>query len=361
VTDLFKEVLSEIRKLSAREDGALTSESFLAVVDQAGLEPDQIDELYSLIEAAGIRFADESEGTDAEAGTDEEDASASEEDESVSSTAAEDSIRLYLKEIGRYPLLSADEETRLARMICAGEDSAKECLCESNLRLVVSIAKKYTGRGLPFLDLIQEGNIGLLRAVEKFDYTRGFKFSTYDTWWIRQAITRAIADQGRIIRVPVHMVENINRLIRLQRRLIQELGRDLSEDELASLSDLPVVRIRQIMQASFDPVSIDKPVGEEEDSILGDFIPDQDSLSPVAQVEAKLLKEQLNELVHELTPREEQVIRMRFGLDDGSQRTLEEVGQHFHVTRERIRQIEAKALRKLRHPTRSRKIKDALE
>lgn len=358
MADLFKEVLAEVRRLSQQADGLMTSESFMAIVDQAGLEPDQIDELYSLMEAAGIRLVDEVDLSATE--TDEE---PEEPDEEVKegATTAEDSTRLYLKEIGRFPLLTSEEETKLAQMICAGEDSAKQCLCESNLRLVVSIAKKYTGRGLPFLDLIQEGNIGLLRAVEKFDYTRGFKFSTYATWWIRQAITRAIADQGRIIRVPVHMVENINRLIRLQRRLIQELGRDLSEDELSNLSDLPVIRIRQIMQASLEPVSIDKPVGEEEDSHLGDFIPDLDSLSPAAQVEAKLLKEQLNELVHELSPREEQVIRMRFGLDDSAPHTLEEVGQHFHVTRERIRQIEAKALRKLRHPTRSRKIKDAID
>ena len=358
MTELFKEVLAEIRRLSLQEDGQLTSESFMAIVDQAGLEPDQIDELYSLMETAGIRLVDEA---DLSASDVDEEPVEPDEEVKEGPTTAEDSTRLYLKEIGRFPLLSPEEETKLAQMICAGEDSAKQCLCESNLRLVVSIAKKYTGRGLPFLDLIQEGNIGLLRAVEKFDYTRGFKFSTYATWWIRQAITRAIADQGRIIRVPVHMVENINRLIRLQRRLIQELGRDLSEEELSNLSDLPVIRIRQIMQASLEPVSIDKPVGEEEDSHLGDFIPDLDSLSPAAQVEAKLLKEQLNELVHELSPREEQVIRMRFGLDDGSPHTLEEVGQHFHVTRERIRQIEAKALRKLRHPTRSRKIKDAID
>ncbi len=356
--DLFKEVLGEIRKISQEDDGSLTSEVFMAVVDQAGLEPDQIDELYSLMEAAGIRFADEADMSDPDG---EEESLEPAETEEREAASAEDSTRLYLKEIGRFPLLTQEEEKRLAQMILSGENTARQSLCESNLRLVVSIAKKYTGRGLPFLDLIQEGNIGLLRAVEKFDYTRGFKFSTYATWWIRQAITRAIADQGRIIRVPVHMVENINRLIRLQRRLIQELGRDLSDEELSNLSDLPVERIRQIMQASLEPVSIDKPVGEEEDSHLGDFIPDLDSLSPSAQVEAKLLKEQLNELVHELSPREEQVIRMRFGLDDGSPRTLEEVGQHFHVTRERIRQIEAKALRKLRHPNRSRKIKDAID
>lgn len=273
----------------------------------------------------------------------------------------DDSIRLYLREIGAYPLLTTMQEQDLARRIRCGDASARSELCEANLRLVVSIAKHYSGKGLPFLDLIQEGNLGLMRAVEKFDETRGFKFSTYATWWIRQSITRAIADQSRMIRVPVHMVENINRLIHLQRRLQQEQGRELNEEELAQLSEVSVDKIRQIRQATHEMVSIDKPVGEEEDSPLGDFIQDPDATSPATQVEYVLLREQLQSLIHLLPPREEAVIRLRFGLDDGRPQTLEEVGRQFKVTRERIRQIEAKAIRKLRQNGSCQNIRDAID
>jgi RNA polymerase primary sigma factor len=268
---------------------------------------------------------------------------------------------MYLKEIGKVPLLSADEEIELAQRMAEGDEEAKRRLAEANLRLVVSIAKRYVGRGMLFLDLIQEGNLGLIKAVEKFDYRKGFKFSTYATWWIRQAITRAIADQARTIRIPVHMVETINKLIRVSRQLLQELGRDPHPEEIAKEMNMPVEKVREIMKISQEPVSLETPIGEEEDSHLGDFIPDDDAPAPSEAAAYTLLKEQLIDVLDTLTPREEKVLRLRFGLDDGRARTLEEVGKEFQVTRERIRQIEAKALRKLRHPSRSKKLKDYLE
>ena len=273
----------------------------------------------------------------------------------------DDPVRMYLKEIGRVPLLTGDEEIKLAQRMEQGDEEAKRRLAEANLRLVVSIAKRYVGRGMLFLDLIQEGNLGLIKAVEKFDYNKGYKFSTYATWWIRQAITRAIADQARTIRIPVHMVETINKLIRVSRQLLQELGREPQPEEIGKEMDISVERVREIMKIAQEPVSLETPIGEEEDSHLGDFIEDQDALAPAEAASFMLLKEQLEEVLDTLTPREEKVLRLRFGLDDGRARTLEEVGQHFGVTRERIRQIEAKALRKLRHPSRSKKLKDFLE
>lgn len=276
-------------------------------------------------------------------------------------TNVDDHVRMYLKEIGKVPLLTAEEEHELARKMAEGDEEAKQKLIETNLRLVVSIAKKYVGRGLLFLDLIQEGNLGLIKAVEKFDYTKGYKFSTYATWWIRQAITRAIADQARTIRIPVHMVETINKLIRVSRQLLQELGREPHVDELAKEMNMNEDRVREIMKIAQEPVSLETPIGEEEDSILGDFIPDGDAPAPSEMAAFTLLKEQLLNVLDTLTPREAKVLRLRFGLDDGRSRTLEEVGKEFNVTRERIRQIEAKALRKLRHPSRSKKLKDFLE
>ena len=273
----------------------------------------------------------------------------------------DDPVRMYLKEIGKVPLLSADDEIELARRMKVGDADAKKRLAEANLRLVVSIAKRYVGRGMQFLDLIQEGNLGLIKAVEKFDYTKGFKFSTYATWWIRQAITRAIADQARTIRIPVHMVETINKLIRVQRQLLQELGREPSPEEVAAEMNIPVERVREIQKISQEPVSLETPIGEEEDSHLGDFIQDDNVPVPADAAAFTLLKEQLIDVLGTLTDREQKVLRLRFGLDDGRARTLEEVGKEFNVTRERIRQIEAKALRKLRHPSRSRKLKDYLE
>lgn len=273
----------------------------------------------------------------------------------------EDPVRMYLKEIGKVPLLSADEEIQLAKRMENGDEMARKRLAEANLRLVVSIAKRYVGRGMQFLDLIQEGNLGLIKAVEKFDYTKGYKFSTYATWWIRQAITRAIADQARTIRIPVHMVETINKLIRVQRQLLQELGREPQPEEIAKVMKLPVERVREIQKISQEPVSLETPIGEEEDSHLGDFIQDENVPVPAEAAAFTLLKEQLVEVLSTLTEREQKVLRLRFGLDDGRARTLEEVGKEFNVTRERIRQIEAKALRKLRHPSRSRKLKDYLE
>ena len=273
----------------------------------------------------------------------------------------EDPVRMYLKEIGKVPLLTADEEIELAKRMEEGDEDAKKRLAEANLRLVVSIAKRYVGRGMLFLDLIQEGNLGLIKAVEKFDYNKGFKFSTYATWWIRQAITRAIADQARTIRIPVHMVETINKLVRVQRQLLQELGREPTPEEVADRMDIPVERVREIIKISQEPVSLETPIGEEEDSHLGDFIQDDNVPVPADAAAFTLLKEQLTEVLGTLTEREQKVLRLRFGLDDGRARTLEEVGKEFNVTRERIRQIEAKALRKLRHPSRSRKLKDYLD
>ncbi len=270
----------------------------------------------------------------------------------------EDPVRMYLKEIGKVPLLSAEEEIELAKRMEAGDEEAKQKLAEANLRLVVSIAKRYVGRGMLFLDLIQEGNLGLIKAVEKFDYRKGYKFSTYATWWIRQAITRAIADQARTIRIPVHMVETINKLVRVSRQLLQELGREPQPEEIADVMDIPVERVREILKISQEPVSLETPIGEEEDSHLGDFIPDDNMPVPADAAAFTLLKEQLNEVLDTLTEREKKVLTLRFGLEDGRARTLEEVGKEFNVTRERIRQIEAKALRKLRHPSRSRKLKD---
>lgn len=277
------------------------------------------------------------------------------------SIAIDDPVRMYLKEMGRIPLLTSEEEKRIASAIAAGDDSARKELTEANLRLVVSIAKRYVGRGMLFLDLIQEGNMGLIKAVEKFDYTKGYKFSTYATWWIRQAITRAIADQARTIRIPVHMVETINKLSRVKRQLVQELGRDPQPDEIAKEMGVSVEKVREIMKIAQEPVSLETPIGEEEDSHLGDFIPDDEMPAPVEAATSTMLNEQLMDVLSSLTPREEKVLRLRFGIDDGRQRTLEEVGKKFNVTRERIRQIEAKALRKLRHPSRSRRLKDFLE
>ena len=273
----------------------------------------------------------------------------------------DDPVRMYLKEIGKISLLTAEEEVEIAKRMEAGDESAKKELAEANLRLVVSIAKRYVGRGMSFLDLIQEGNLGLMKAVDKFDYTKGFKFSTYATWWIRQAITRAIADQARTIRIPVHMVETINKLVRVQRQLVQDLGRDPLPEEIAAEMNLDVERVREIQKIAQEPVSLETPIGEEEDSHLGDFIPDDEILSPQDAATFTLLKEQLNSVLETLTEREKKVLTLRFGLDDGRARTLEEVGKEFDVTRERIRQIEAKALRKLRHPSRSKKLKDYLE
>ena len=273
----------------------------------------------------------------------------------------DDPVRMYLKEIGKVELLTAEEEVELAQRMEAGDDEAKKKLAEANLRLVVSIAKRYVGRGMLFLDLIQEGNLGLIKAVEKFDYRKGFKFSTYATWWIRQAITRAIADQARTIRIPVHMVETINKLMRVSRQLLQDLGREPTPEEIGEEMDMPVAKVREIMKISQEPVSLETPIGEEEDSHLGDFIPDDDAPVPAEAAAFTLLKEQLIEVLSTLTEREQNVLRLRFGLDDGRARTLEEVGKEFKVTRERIRQIEAKALRKLRHPSRSKKLKDYLE
>ena len=277
------------------------------------------------------------------------------------SVSIDDPVRMYLKEMGKISLLTADQEVEIASRIASGDESAREKLAEANLRLVVSIAKRYVGRGMLFLDLIQEGNLGLIKAVEKFDYTKGYKFSTYATWWIRQAITRAIADQARTIRIPVHMVETINKLSRVKRQLLQELGRDPQPDEIAAEMGVSPEKVREIMKIAQDPVSLETPIGEEEDSHLGDFIPDDDVPAPAEAATATLLKEQLMDVLNTLTPREEKVLRLRFGIDDGHQRTLEEVGKEFNVTRERIRQIEAKALRKLRHPSRSHKLRDFLE
>ena len=340
-----------------KSKGSLTYEQIMNELDDVDLDAEQIDKIYETFESNGIEILDDFDEDF------NEDMLEDEENDIVlpDGTSVDDPVRMYLKEIGKVQLLSMDEEIELAEKMAHGDEDARKRLAEANLRLVVSIAKKYVGRGMHFLDLIQEGNMGLIKAVEKFDYTKGYKFSTYATWWIRQAITRAIADQARTIRVPVHMVETINKLIRVKRQLLQQLGREATPEELAREMELPVERIAEIEKIAQEPISIDTPIGEEEDSHLGDFIPDDDAPAPAESAAFTLLKEQLVDVLSTLTPREEKVLKLRFGLDDGRARTLEEVGKVFNVTRERIRQIEAKALRKLRHPSRSKKLKDYLD
>ena len=351
-----KSILKELVE-KGKSKGMLTYKEIMDAFEEVDLEPEQIEKIYETVENMGI---------DVVGDIDEEIKDMQNTEEELDLTLPEgisidDPVRMYLKEIGKVPLLSADEEIELAKRMEKGENEAKRRLAEANLRLVVSIAKRYVGRGMLFLDLIQEGNLGLIKAVEKFDYRKGYKFSTYATWWIRQAITRAIADQARTIRIPVHMVETINKLIRVSRQLLQELGREPHPEEIAKEMNMTVEKVREIMKISQEPVSLETPIGEEEDSHLGDFIPDDDAPAPAEAAAFTLLKEQLIDVLDTLTAREEKVLRLRFGLDDGRARTLEEVGKEFNVTRERIRQIEAKALRKLRHPSRSKKLKDYLD
>ena len=335
----------------------LTTEQISRAMEEADFDIAQLDELYAALEQRGVHLAEEPAELpvldDAQIGRLENELSSE-------GVALDDPVKTYLKEIGRVPLLTAGQEMALAKAARAGDADARRALSEANLRLVVSVAKRYAGRGLPFLDLIQEGNLGLIKAVEKFDYTKGYKFSTYATWWIRQAITRAIADQARTIRIPVHMVETINKVIRVSRQLLQELGHDPSAEEIAAEMNMPVDKVRDILKIAQEPVSLETPIGEEEDSHLGDFIPDEDASEPSEAASFSLLKEQLMEVLDTLTPREKKVLELRFGIVDGRTRTLEEVGKEFNVTRERIRQIEAKALRKLRHPSRSKKLRDFL-
>jgi RNA polymerase primary sigma factor len=353
------EELNKLIELGKKQGGSLTYEQVMDALQGVELSPEQIEQVYDQLAQMGIEvLPEDNQAQDLDRAAPED----LEGDLTVpEGISLDDPVRMYLKEIGRIPLLTPEEEIELAKRIEQGDEEAKRRLTEANLRLVVSIAKRYVGRGMLFLDLIQEGNLGLIKAVEKFDYRKGYKFSTYATWWIRQAITRAIADQARTIRIPVHMVETINKLIRVSRELLQELGREPTVEEIAREMDIPVERVREIMKIAQEPVSLETPIGEEEDSHLGDFIEDEDAPAPAEAASHRLLKEQLEEVLDTLTPREEKVLRLRFGLDDGRARTLEEVGQEFGVTRERIRQIEAKALRKLRHPSRSKKLKDYLE
>ena len=355
-----EEKLNNIIK-KAKEKGKITYGELASELDDANTE--QIDKVFDAFEDLGVSVLKEDDLDLEEQDIDELEAVEDIKVEDIDLASMEginidDPVRMYLREIGRIPLLSYDEELELAKKVLAGDEAAKQKLAESNLRLVVSIAKKYVGRGMLFLDLIQEGNMGLIKAVEKFDYTKGYKFSTYATWWIRQAITRAIADQARTIRIPVHMVETINKLIRTSRHLLQQLGREPTPEEIAAEMEIPVEKVTEIQKIAQDPVSLETPIGEEDDSHLGDFIQDDDSPAPQEAAAYTLLREQLEEVMKTLTPREAKVLKLRFGLEDGKSRTLEEVGKEFNVTRERIRQIEAKALRKLRHPSRSKKLKD---
>jgi len=383
-----QEKMERVREIVeiGRMKGHLSMEEIMDALEDVELSPDQMEHLYESLEALNVDIVKKSdidgeediddaadENDDANDADDDSefvpDASIEELEEEARSQDVtipeninvEDHVRMYLKEIGKVPLLTADEEIEIAKRMEAGDETAKQQLAEANLRLVVSIAKRYVGRGMLFLDLIQEGNLGLIKAVEKFDYKKGYKFSTYATWWIRQAITRAIADQARRIRIPVHMVETINKLIRVSRQLQQELGRDPQPEEIAKVMGISEDKVREIIKIAQEPVSLETPIGEEEDSHLGDFIPDDDAPAPVDAAAFMLLKEQLSEVLDTLTYRERRVLSLRFGLEDGRARTLEEVGKEFNVTRERIRQIEAKALRKLRHPSRSKKLKDFLE
>ena len=355
---LKEEKVNNILK-KAKEKGKITIGDLASELDD--VNPDQIDKVFDAFEELGVDLLQD----DMEEEPDIEDLKEVEDlkldqitDTSYEGINVDDPVRMYLREIGRIPLLTYDEELDLAKKVLQGDEEAKQKLAESNLRLVVSIAKKYVGRGMLFLDLIQEGNMGLIKAVEKFDYTKGFKFSTYATWWIRQAITRAIADQARTIRIPVHMVETINKLIRTSRHLLQQLGREPTPEEIAAEMEIPVEKVIEIQKIAQDPVSLETPIGEEDDSHLGDFIQDDDSPAPQDSAAYTMLREQLEEVMNTLTPREAKVLKLRFGLEDGKSRTLEEVGREFQVTRERIRQIEAKALRKLRHPSRSKKLRD---
>ena len=368
----FSEKLVELLELAKKKKNVLEYQEISDFFKDSPLEVEQMEKVFDFLEASGVdvlRITDNGgdellldNAIDMEGMDDEEEVELDKIDLSVpEGVSIEDPVRMYLKEIGKVSLLSADEEIELAKRMEKGDEAAKKRLAEANLRLVVSIAKRYVGRGMLFLDLIQEGNLGLIKAVEKFDYRKGYKFSTYATWWIRQAITRAIADQARTIRIPVHMVETINKLIRVSRQLLQELGREPTPEEIAEEMDMPVDRVREILKISQEPVSLETPIGEEEDSHLGDFIQDDNVPVPADAAAFTLLKEQLVEVLSTLTDREQKVLRLRFGLDDGRARTLEEVGKEFNVTRERIRQIEAKALRKLRHPSRSRKLKDYLD
>jgi len=365
------EVLEIVKDLleKGKKQGVLTYKEIMDALQEIDLNPDQIDDIYESLAALGIDVIGDGEKVvEVEHEKDDSDLADKDTDDpdltdlSVpAGVRMDDPVRMYLKEIGRVPLLTSEEEVELAKRMEAGDEEAKKKLVEANLRLVVSIAKRYVGRGMQFLDLIQEGNLGLMKAVEKFDYTKGFKFSTYATWWIRQAITRSIADQARTIRIPVHMVETINKLIRVSRQLLQELGREPTPEEIAEHMDITVERVHEILKIAQEPVSLETPIGEEEDSHLGDFIPDDEAVAPADAAAFALLREQLDDVLDTLTEREQKVLRLRFGLEDGRGRTLEEVGQEFGVTRERIRQIEAKALRKLRHPSRSKRLKDFLE
>lgn len=358
----------------AKSKGSISYREISDYLENVDMDKDQMDDLYDSLISMGIEIVSEVDPDDFEIiALEHEDADVSLEDINLEAgeidlestlpkgIAVDDPVRMYLKEIGKVPLLSAEEEIELAKQMEMGDDEAKKRLCEANLRLVVSIAKRYVGRGMLFLDLIQEGNLGLIKAVDKFDWRKGYKFSTYATWWIRQAITRSIADQARTIRIPVHMVETINKLIRISRQLLQEYGREPTPEEIASEMDITEEKVREILKIAQEPVSLETPIGEEEDSHLGDFIPDDDVPAPAEAAAFSMLKEQLVEVLDTLTDREQKVLKLRFGLDDGRARTLEEVGRRFDVTRERIRQIEAKALRKLRHPSRSKKLKDYLE
>ena len=355
-----------------KQKGSITDSEIMELLEDVEYESEQLEKLYDVLEASGVDVSSFMDVPDLEELKEEEEVEALETSQDMEQMLAseglalEDHVRMYLKEIGKVPLLSGEEELELAQAMIEGEteeirENAKQRLVEANLRLVVSIAKRYMGRGMFFLDLIQEGNLGLMKAVEKFDYNKGFKFSTYATWWIRQAITRAIADQARTIRIPVHMVETINKVLRVSRQLLQELGHEATAEEIAEVMNIPVEKVRETMKIAQEPVSLETPIGEEEDSHLGDFIPDDDAPAPAEAASYAMLREHLDEVLHTLTPREMQVLKLRFGFDDGRSRTLEEVGKEFNITRERIRQIEAKALRKLRHPSRAKKLKNYLD